>query len=542
MPDRALSRMSHAVIAHVHVAACPTLPARNSCPFTSAPPSDQWDTRIYYRERPTKRVESAMGGDTRAADGRSKFRAFFARLLPKNVTIVWHSLAQTAGPVLLVSAIAILVALHFVRPAPPKALTIASGAAGSKFYLVAQQYAKILAHNGIKLKIIETEGSLDNLNRLLAANSPVDIALVMSGSSGGGDTGDLISLGSVFYVPLTIFYRSPAALERLSQLRGQKIAIGPTGSGTRSLALTLLKANEIEPGGPTQLLDLEGEAARAALQSRQVEAIFLAGDSAPPETIREMLHAPGVRLFEFPQADAYVRRFHYLSKLVLPPGAFDLGENLPPTAINMLAPTVELLAHSNLHPALSDLFIEAATEVHGGASLLQNAGQFPAPLAHEFPISADAARYYKSGKSFAYRYLPFWIASLLDRTVVVLLPVLLVVIPGLRYLPAVYNWRIKSRIDHQYRQLMALERHSLEDVSEEQRAILLDRLAQIEKSAIALKLPGSHAEPLYVLREHIQFVRENLLRSPPKADQGANAPGAKPAKPQGAKPQGASAG
>jgi hypothetical protein len=287
--------------------------------------------------------------------------------------------------------------------------------------------------------------------------------------------------------------------------------------------LDLLKANEIEPQGQTQLLDLEGEAARAALVAQQVDAIFLTGDSAAPDTIREMLHTPGIRLFEFPQADAYARRFHYLSKLELPAGAFDLGENLPPTAINMLASTAELLAHSDLHPALSDLLIEAATEVHGSAALLQNAGQFPAPLVQDVPISADAARYYKSGKSFAYRYLPFWIASLLDRMVVVLLPTLLVVIPVLRYLPALYNWRIKGRIDRRYRQLMALERHSLGVLSSEQRAALMERLAQIEQSVIALKMPGSHAEPLYVLREHIQFVRENLARSPQKIEE-ARAP------------------
>ena len=156
--------------------------------------------------------------------------------------------------------------------------------------------------------------------------------------------------------------------------------------------------------------------------------------------------------------------------------------------------------------------------MHGGATLLQNAGQFPAPMAHEFPISADAARYYKSGKSFAYRYLPFWVASLLDRTVVVLLPTLLVVIPALRYLPALYNWRIKSRIDRRYRQLMALERSSLGDLSPQQRAVLMERLAEIEKSVIALRMPGSHAEQLYVLREHMQFVRENLARPPLKLD------------------------
>jgi TRAP-type uncharacterized transport system substrate-binding protein len=432
-------------------------------------------------------------------------------------------LLQTFGLVLLVCAIITFAALHFVRPAPPSSLTIASGAPGSRFYLVAQQYQKILARNGIKLHIVTTEGSSDNLNRIMAQHTRVDIALVQAGVSDIQDTGDLISLGSVFYVPLTIFYRSPASLDRLSQLAGQRIAIGPSGSGTRSLALALLKANEIDEHGRTQLLDLEGEAARAALLARQVDAIFLTGDSAAPETIREMLHTPGIRLFDFSQADAYVRRFHYLSKLELPPGAFDLGENLPPTAINMLAPTVELVAHSSLHPALSDLMIETATEVHGGAGLLQNAGQFPAPLVHDFPISADAARYYKSGKSFSYRYLPFWVASLLDRIVVVLLPVLLVVIPGLRYLPALYNWRIKSRIDRRYRQLMALERSSLGDLSAQHRAVLIERLAQIENSVIALKIPGSHAESLYVLREHVQFVRENLARSAQKVDKVAAA-------------------
>jgi TRAP-type uncharacterized transport system substrate-binding protein len=459
-----------------------------------------------------------MEGDAPATEDKDSLRTLFARLLHGNSKSAWFDLARSLGAVLIVSAIVIFVALHFVRPAPPTNLTIASGAPGSRFNLAAEQYKKILAHNGIALKVITTEGSLDNLNRLLAAHSGVDIALVQSGMLDAGDPRDLISLGSMFYVPLTIFYRSPTALERLSQLRGQRIAIGPPGSGTRSLALALLKANEIEAQGPTQLTDLEGEEARTALLRQQVDAIFLTGDSAAPETIREMLHTPGIRLFNFTQADAYVRRFHYLSKLELPPGAFDLGENLPPTAINMLASRVELLAHSSLHPALSDLFIEAATEVHGHATLLQNAGEFPTPLAHDFPISADAARYYKSGKSFAYRYLPFWIASLLDRTVVVLLPILFVVIPALRYLPAIYNWRIKRRIDRRYRQLMALERHSLEDLSSEQRALLLKRLAQIEKAVIALKMPGSHAEPLYVLRQHMQFVRENIARPSPKGD------------------------
>lgn len=426
--------------------------------------------------------------------------------------ISWLDLAETLGPVLLISAGAIFLALHFMRPAPPSTLTIASGPEGSNFRSVAQRYQQILARNGITLKIVPTKGSLENLKLLGNADSGVDIGLVQGGVTTDGASSDLVSLGSMFYQPLTIFYHATRPIARLSELEAKRIAIGPEGSGTRFLALALLKANGIEPGGPTKLLDLEGEEARKALLGRQVDAIFLSGDSAAPATVREMLHADGVRLFDFVQADAYARRFRYLSKLELPAGAFDLGENLPPQALTMLAPTVELLAHSDLHPALSDLLIEAAREVHGHATLLQNTGEFPAPLQHDYPISDDAARFYKSGKSVTYRLFPFWLASLVNRIGVVLVPVIVVLIPGLRFAPALYNWRINSRIYRRYAEMMALERAALEPMSAEQRAALMERLGDIEKSVITLKMPPSYAEQIYILRQHIKFVREHLER------------------------------
>jgi len=176
----------------------------------------------------------------------------------------------------------------------------------------------------------------------------------------------------------------------------------------------------------------------------------------------------------------------------------------------MLAPTVELVARAKLHPALSDLLIEAAQEVHGRATLMQRAGEFPAPLQHEYRISADAIRYYKSGKSFAYRHLPFWLASLADRIVVMLVPIILVLIPGLRLIPNLYGWRIRRRIYHRYGELMALERAALGSASPEDRASLLAHLDEIEKSVITRKIPGSFADEAYVLRQHIDFVRERL--------------------------------
>jgi TRAP-type uncharacterized transport system substrate-binding protein len=425
--------------------------------------------------------------------------------------ISWRDLAGSLGAVLLLSALSIWIALHFVRPAPPGTITIASGPEGSSLWRHAEQYRRILARNGVTLKILPSEGTLDNLKRLSDPTADVDVGFVQGGLSNLADTTHLVSLGSMFYEPLTVFYRG-TPLERLSGLRGRRIAIGREGSGARNLALTLLKANDIDPKGATRLLNLEGQRAAQALLEHRIDAAFLMGDSATPDSMRALEHAPSIRLFDFVQAEAYVRRFRYLSKLELPAGSLDLGRNTPPRSLTLIAPTVELIARPDLHPALSDLLIEAAREVHGRATLIQRVGEFPAPLEHEYPISDDAARYYKSGKGVAYRYLPFWIASLVDRALVVLLPIVLVVIPGLRLVPVLYNWRAKARIYRPYGELMALERAALAQPTAEQRTELLKHLDDIEKSVIALKMPGSFADQVYVLREHINFVREQLAK------------------------------
>ncbi|TMH68337.1 MAG: C4-dicarboxylate ABC transporter substrate-binding protein, partial [Betaproteobacteria bacterium] len=299
----------------------------------------------------------------------------------------------------------------------------------------------------------------------------------------------------------------------LSELSGRRIAIGREGSGARVLAETLLKANGIEAGGKSKLVDLEGKAAQEALVKGEVDAAFIMGDSATPATMRELIHTESIRLFDFVQADAYVGRFRYLTKLALPPGSLDLGKNTPPQTLTMVAPTVELLARPGLHPALSDMLIQAAQEVHGRATLLQRAGEFPAPLEHEYRVSEDATRYYTSGKGFAYKHLPFWLASLVDRIVIVLVPLAVILIPGAKLVPWLYKWRVNARIYRRYGELMALERVAFGQTTPEQRADLLKRLDEIERRIITGKLPASVAEQLYVLRQHIQFVRSQIAQS-----------------------------
>jgi len=426
--------------------------------------------------------------------------------------VSWRDFIAAVLPLLLITLLALWAGFKFIRPAPPDTIIITGGAKGSSFANAAEKYRAILERNGVKLQILESEGSLDNLRRLRDPAFKVDVGFVQGGLVVDGDAGDLVSLGSLFYVPLVVFYRGEQPVERLSEFKGKRLAIGREGSGTHFLNVLLLRANGVDKTTST-LLDLSGADAAQALLERKIDAALLMGDAATPEIMRKLVHTRGIHMMDFKQADAYSRRFRYLSKLELPMGSIDFAKNMPEQTMALIAPTVELVARPDLHPALSDLLVEAARETHGRATLLQRAGEFPAPLEHEYPISGDAARYYKSGKGFWYRYLPFWLASLVDRTMVVLVPIVVVLIPAIKLVPALYRWRIRTRIYKRYGELMALEREMLNETTPEQRTELGKRLDEIEKRVNGSKMPLPFADQFYVLREHINFVRRRLAAS-----------------------------
>jgi TRAP transporter TAXI family solute receptor len=435
------------------------------------------------------------------------------RSLARFSEISFRDLAVTAGPLVLLTALVIAAAYWYVRPAPPDTITIISGPTGSVFQRNAEKYRKILARNGVKLRILPSEGSLENLKKLIDPAHHIDVGFVQGGVSTGISVEKLVSLGSVFHEPLVVFYRSAVPMDRIAGLTGKRLAIGREGSGTHVLALILLKANGIEPGGATTLMDLSGEESAQALMEGKVDAAFLMGDSAAPPIMRKLIRTSGIRLLDFAQADAYIRRFPYLNKLEFPMGVFDFDENIPPQDTHVIGPRVELVARDHLHPALSDLLIETAREVHGGASILQRAGEFPAPLEHEFRISVDARRFYSSGKGFFYRILPFWLASLVDRMLVFVVPIVVLLIPGLKMVPKLYGWRVRSRIYRWYGKLIALERSMLSQAAPGDREEMLRQLDDIETEVNKMKMPLAFADQFYVLRDHIGFVRGRYSNS-----------------------------
>jgi hypothetical protein len=408
--------------------------------------------------------------------------------------------------------IVLLAIAYFIHSAPPTEISISTGPEGSIPHKNAMKYAKILGKNGVKLKVLTSKGSIENLQRLSDPKSHVDVGFVQGGVS-NGEAENLISLGSVSYQPLMIFYRGKP-LDFLSQLAGKKIVIGPVGSGVRAVSLDVLSANGIKEGGATALLDLEAEEASKALLEKRIDAAFIMGESTPTSILRALLRSKEVHLFSFKQANAYSRKIDYLNLLELPEGAIDLGLDLPSRDISLLGPMVELIAGKRLHPALSDLLLEAAVEVHGRPGLFQKRGEFPTLVEHTIHVSDDAHRYFKSGKSLFYRYLPFWLASLLSRVLVAFIPTLVVLIPAMRSIPAFLRWRVQLKIRRYYRELLSLEQNYLLETNPEKQEKLRREFDRIEENVNRAKIRAAFADQFYGLRVHINYVR-GLVASRP---------------------------
>jgi len=415
----------------------------------------------------------------------------------------------TVAPTLLIIAVAFGVTMLFVKPAPPKRLTVAIAPeeGGSRYF--ARRYQEILKRHGITLEVRQTGGSLSNVQLLADPGSGVDVAFVQSGTQAGEHGGSIVSLGSVTYVPLWVFYRGNP-IDDVRDLKGRRIAVGAPESGTRALAVTLLGATGADKGG-TELLPVERDAATEQLKKGEIDAVFLVAPAEAP-AIKKLAVAPGVHLLSFARADAYVRRFPYLSKLVLPHGVFDLSADVPERDVVLLAPTQNLLARDTLHPALAYLLLRAASEVHGAAGMLVNSGEFPSPREAGFPLSSVAARYYQAGVPFLQRYLPFWAANLVDRLWVMLVPIIAVVVPLGRLVPALYRWRVRSRVFRWYARLKQIELQLEENPGRQTLDEMLRRLEETERAVNQIPTPLAYAENLYFFREHVDVVRRRINR------------------------------
>ncbi|HEX9173599.1 MAG TPA: TAXI family TRAP transporter solute-binding subunit [Telluria sp.] len=430
-----------------------------------------------------------------------------------------RDLLVAAGPTVLLVIVACVAAYRLVDPAPPRLVVLATGQDNSAQEEFGRRYAQVLARDDIKVELRPSLGSRDNLRRLLEGKA--DIAFVQSGSAATAqgvyrnpdtqpDLG-LVSLGSLFTEPVWLFLREGAKVGSLTQLKGLRINLGPEGSGVPNLFRQVLEVNGIEPK-EVQISAYENTPATVELLAGRIDGlVFSSAPEAP--LIQMLLRTPGIRLFDFAQAEAYTRRLPFLTHVVLPRGIVDLGRDIPNQDYHLIAPTATLVARKDLHPALVDLFVKAAGEIHSGTGWFQQQGQFPSPRYSEIPVAKEAARYYREGPPFLQRYLPFWLANLFDRLWLFVLPLVALAIPLSRVVPPLYVWRIRSRIYRWYGQLRQVEQAlDVAHGAEREQALpgLLLQLDEIEEHVNQLSIPLAFADALYGLRSHINFVRQRV--------------------------------
>jgi TRAP transporter TAXI family solute receptor len=427
--------------------------------------------------------------------------------VPKVLRWAWREQLAVVGPAAVLAVAAFVVALQWVGAPPPDRIVIATGRADGAYHAFARKYQQRLEREHISLEVRETSGSVENIRLLEDPASGVDVAFVQGGTGRAAQTDRLVSLASLYYEPLWVFSRRPSDPADLHALRGRRLAVGPEGSGTRAVALTLLAANGITARN-ARLSPLTGLDAVRALRRAQVDTIFLIASPESP-MVRETLGTRGLSLLTFPRADAYTRRFPFLSKLVLPAGGLSLEANLPPRETVLLAPAATLVVRRDFHPALVDLLLATTADVHGGRGLFEAPKQFPSADLLEFPLMDEAQRFHRSGPPLLARFLPFWAATLVDRIKVLVLP-LLVLVPLARMVPPLYRWRIRSKIIKKYRDIVEVDVALGRQPTAAECDDLLARLEGIEDRVRALRVPLGYADAHYHLRLHLDLVRARV--------------------------------
>jgi TRAP transporter TAXI family solute receptor len=417
-------------------------------------------------------------------------------------------------------AIAVVVAVlwtafQLLQPAPPRRVVLASGSEGGVYHQFAQRYIAILKREGVKVEERMTAGAAENLALLLDPASHVDVAFLQGGVADPATASSLVMLASIYYEPLWIFYRDPKTLSQVNELEGKRIAVGAPGSGTRSLVDKLFLANGLVGAngiarGNTEIVPIGGADAQRALKAGEIDAALFVGGAQTP-AIQQAMRDPAIKLMSLDRADAYPRRFPWISKLTLPAGTIDLAINLPDRDVHMLGTKAMLGARDGLHPALINLLIDAAREIHGDQGYFEAAGEFPGTAPVDIPVSQYADQHKRFGPSFLYHYLPFWVATVLERLIILLLPLAVVLVPLFNYLPQFLQWRVRSRIYRWYGELSLLEK----DVQTRKGDLPIEQwlkdLDRIEQAVEQIQTPDKFASEAYTLREHVALVRRAVM-------------------------------
>ena len=411
-------------------------------------------------------------------------------------------------------AIALLAALGWglytvIEPAFQTRIVITTGADKGIYRGFAERYAPLLKRDGVTLDIRSSSGSVENYQRLKDPTSEYQVGFIQSGTTVPQETDQLQTIAAVSYEPIWVFYRGGTTVNRLAQLRGKRIGVGVPGSGLLEVSQVLLGYSGITRDN-TQLLQMDANKAYRCLEDGCLDAAFFIG--RPDAPMQKTLLNSDLQLMSFAQADALVQKFPSLSKVTFPRASTSIVNDSPQSDVTLLAATALLVAKDTLHPALVYLLLDAAKTVHSGEDYFTPLGAFPNLNSDEFPISSESERYFKSGRPFLQRYLPFWLASFIERRLLILLPFMAVLIGVLQALPRMLESRIKKRFIVWYRELKSLEDEIWKTTQPSARQVAQwrDEIEDIDAQASQIRVPTRYLHDIYALKQAISVVRHRV--------------------------------
>ena len=419
----------------------------------------------------------------------------------------------------LILACAFVVALLLAgwqigRLRPPSALRFATGPQGEHEYNYALLLQEYLADVGVTLEIVPTAGSLEILT--LIQQGEVDAGFFLNAANQHVDSTGVVTLGGIQHVPIWVLYRqelaADAPLEDFGDLQDLRVSAGEADSGTRALLSLLLQIGQI-PEDDLTIIDLAPAVAAERLLNGELDVMIMAANINSDSLLR-VLTAPDIDLMNIKRAATYARLIPFLDVVMLPEGALNMAANYPSQDTNMLADSTLLIADKALHPDLQLLLLRAAKARQDDLFDLfpRDDEDYPTTADLTLPMSETAVRFIHESPTPLERYLPYWIASPMERFYLLALPFLLIIYPLIRNTPVAYAAMMRRRVYRWYGRVREIELHLPEySVAEiDEHIATLEALQQ--QLTETINVPTSYLHTFYSLRVHLRLVIERLIQ------------------------------
>lgn len=438
----------------------------------------------------------------------------YAKIVIKDEAIAIRDQFRESKLLLLAFLVCLTGVFVYLEPFPDRHIYIGSSYAGGDWYRMANQSAKFLEKKGLNSQVIVTKGAVDNVNRLIDTNDPINATFTYGIALDEKQRKQIVSLGSVTYDPIWIFYHKSriAHLESPRDLARYRVAMGPLGSGSYGIGKKLMEIYGIQIEGNDHFVPDEFESSRKRFLNKGADAFIMIATAQDP-IIQEILRTPDVDVYSFHNADAFDKRFNSFEAVRLPAGSVSIYPQIPARDISLVATTTSVVVKKDMHPDLQLAFLMTMKQMNRDSQNLFFAkrNEFPAYVDPVVPLSPVAAHFYDYGPPQTMRYFPFWIAGFIDRAWLLLLGLVAIFYPLSKLNLHIRKLRFMVQERPFYEQLLEIDAMlSTRQLTDAEKEEVWKRLTTINAHAIRHGIPIGEESHYFDLVNAIYLLRRKL--------------------------------